>query len=80
MGTFWYFLLKLVGTPGTLFSNFLGDCICAPHVTGTDENPCSQCEENTYGYDPITGCQECDCMIEGTVNGNMSCALESGFC
>ena len=63
-----------------LLSNFLGECICAPHVTGTDENPCSQCEENTYGYDPITGCQECDCMIEGTVNGNMSCALESGFC
>ena len=63
-----------------LLSNFLGECICAPHVTGTDENPCSQCEENTYGYDPITGCQECDCMTEGTVNGSMSCALESGFC
>ena len=35
----------------------LGECICAPHVTGTDDNPCSECEENTFGYDPITGCQ-----------------------
>lgn len=57
-----------------------GECICAPHVTGTDDNPCSQCEENTFGYDPITGCQECMCIPEGTVNGNMSCNLESGAC
>jgi len=35
----------------------IGECICAPHVTGTDDNPCSECEENTFGYDPITGCQ-----------------------
>ena len=47
-----------------------GECICAPFVTGTPESPCSQCEENTFGYDPITGCQECNCMIEGTQAGN----------
>ena len=34
-----------------------GDCICAPFVTGTAEDPCSECEENTFGYDAITGCQ-----------------------
>ena len=38
-------------------------------MTGTEEAPCSQCEENTFGYDPITGCQECKCMVEGTVAG-----------
>ena len=32
-----------------------GECICAPHVTGPPEKPCSECEENTFGYDPITG-------------------------
>ena len=57
-----------------------GDCICAPFVTGTADNPCSECEENTFGYDAITGCQECNCMVEGTVNGSMSCSLESGNC
>ena len=55
----------------TIFT-ILGDCICAPFVTGTEELPCSQCEENTFGYDPITGCQECKCMIEGTLQGNKS--------
>ena len=44
-----------------------GDCICAPFVTGSSDNPCSECEENTFGYDAITGCQECNCMVEGTV-------------
>ncbi len=50
----------------------IGECICAPFVTGTEEAPCSECEENTFGYDPITGCQECKCMVEGTVAGMFS--------
>ena len=57
-----------------------GDCICAPFVTGSQENPCSECEENTFGYDPITGCQECNCMVNGTVGGDMSCSMDSGQC
>jgi laminin alpha 3/5 len=57
-----------------------GDCICAPHVTGTPGNECSTCEENTFGYDPITGCQECACKVQGTMSGNMSCSLENGNC
>ena len=62
------------------FTQFVGDCICAPHVTGTEDNPCSQCEENTFGYDPITGCQECMCNTNGTVGESMACNLESGQC
>ena len=57
-----------------------GDCICAPNVTGEPGNECSRCEENTFGYDSITGCQECACQVEGTVAGNMSCSLETGQC
>ena len=34
------------------------------------------CEENTYGYNAVTGCQECSCRTEGT-NGDMSCRFES---
>ena len=36
--------------------------------------------ENTFGYNPITGCQECQCATEGTINADMSCDLESGKC
>ncbi len=57
-----------------------GKCICAPHVTGTDDSPCSTCEEETFSYDPITGCQECACDTRGTVAQNMSCSLENGNC
>ena len=63
-----------------IVNRLLGECICAPHVTGTDDAPCSMCEENTFGYDAITGCQECGCAVEGTVNGNQSCSQESGQC
>ena len=38
--------------------------------------PCTMCEENTYGYNAVTGCQECSCRTEGT-NGDMSCRFES---
>ena len=37
--------------------------------------PCTECEENTYGYNAVTGCQECSCRTEGT-NGDMSCRWE----
>ena len=59
---------------------FSGDCICAPNVTGPDDAPCTECMENTFGYNPITGCQECQCATEGTINADMSCDLESGKC
>ena len=38
--------------------------------------PCTMCEENTYGYNAVTGCQECSCRTEGT-NGDMSCRYVS---
>ena len=41
---------------------------------------CSKCVENTFGYNPVTGCQACDCKVDGTVDGAMNCSLESGQC
>ena len=38
--------------------------------------PCTMCEENTYGYNAVTGCQECSCRTEGT-NGDMSCRFDN---
>ena len=49
-------------------------------MTGEEGNECSRCEENTFGYDSITGCQECACQVEGTIAANMSCSLETGQC
>ena len=67
-----------------LMLNVLGKCICAPNVTGPDgnsgPNACTLCVEKTFGYDPITGCQDCTCNIEGTISANESCALDSGNC
>ena len=59
-----------------------GDCICAPNVIPPDgDNPCSECAENTFGYDAITGCANCSCEIQGTFGGNNeSCTLDSGNC
>lgn len=54
-----------------LIHNFLG-------IVQTDpqDAPCTMCEENTYGYNAVTGCQECSCRTEGT-NGDMSCRYVS---
>ena len=74
-------LLQCTCPPTATCNEETGDCICAPNVTGEPGNECSRCEENTFGYDSITGCQECACQVEGTVgNANMSCSLETGQC
>ena len=43
--------------------------------TDPQDAPCTMCEENTYGYNAVTGCQECSCRTEGT-NGDMSCRYQ----
>lgn len=32
---------------------------------------CDQCVANTYGYDPIIGCEECSCNAQGVHQGNL---------
>ncbi|OQV14684.1 Laminin subunit alpha [Hypsibius exemplaris] len=53
-----------------------GACICPPRVTG---DRCDTCMPQTYGFHPITGCQECKCNSYGT-NGQLDCDQETGKC
>ncbi|RUS82429.1 hypothetical protein EGW08_009817 [Elysia chlorotica] len=54
-----------------------GECICPPHVGG---KKCDRCEPGAYGYDPLIGCQLCNCDLDGTVGGNTSCHQSTGEC
>ncbi|XP_014209765.1 laminin subunit alpha isoform X2 [Copidosoma floridanum] len=54
-----------------------GACICPSHVTGAR---CDHCEPGTYGYDPIIGCEECQCSHHGVLDGNLQCDLLTGRC
>jgi laminin alpha 3/5 len=54
-----------------------GSCICAQNV---EEGTCSKCVPGTYGFDPYFGCDDCDCNLDGTVDGNGVCNPDSGQC
>ncbi|KAI1304937.1 Laminin subunit alpha [Halotydeus destructor] len=63
-----------------------GKCICPPRVTGDN---CTECMPLTFGYDPINGCQECQCNFQGVESRrdefgrwrpNLACDRENGQC
>ncbi|CAF1597728.1 unnamed protein product, partial [Adineta ricciae] len=63
--------------PTKICNELTGDCICPPRVTG---RYCDQCAPRTYGFDPLIGCEDCQCRIEGVVNGRLDCDLKTGQC
>ena len=54
-----------------------GQCTCPPGVIG--EN-CDRCEPGTFGYDPVIGCQPCNCDAIGTGKGVAICDVKTGQC
>ena len=42
-----------------------GQCPCFQNVEG---RTCSNCKENTWGYGNETGCKECGCFEDGSLN------------
>ncbi|XP_071808051.1 laminin subunit alpha-like isoform X2 [Asterias amurensis] len=54
-----------------------GECICPNNVVG---DTCDRCQENTFGYDPLVGCAECDCNGRGIVGGDYNCHEVTGQC
>ncbi|CAF1272511.1 unnamed protein product [Adineta steineri] len=63
--------------PTKICNELTGDCICPPRVTG---RYCDQCAPRTYGFDPLIGCEDCQCRIEGVINGRLDCDLRTGQC
>ena len=49
--------------------------MCPPRVTGVD---CGTCLPFTFGFDPLIGCEDCDCDPQGVVGGNLACDINTG--
>lgn len=54
-----------------------GECICPDGVIG---EKCDQCAPLTFGFDSLTGCEDCNCKPEGVLNDYMQCDLNNGSC
>lgn len=60
-----------------IFILISGECICPIRVTG---EKCDQCTPLTYGFDPIVGCEDCNCDPHGVQINNLQCDLFNGSC
>ncbi|KAK7487113.1 hypothetical protein BaRGS_00021608, partial [Batillaria attramentaria] len=56
-----------------------GQCECKTNATG---RTCDRCVEGNYNLQASNpnGCTQCDCVYEGTVNGDISCDQTTGNC
>lgn len=54
-----------------------GVCTCPPGVIG---DKCNKCKPGTFGFDPVIGCQACNCDLLGTGLDNSVCNVTSGQC
>ncbi|XP_055957014.1 usherin [Patella vulgata] len=56
-----------------------GQCPCKDLVSGRQCDICKDGYYNLQSVNPV-GCETCDCSINGTVNFNVSCDINSGQC
>lgn len=54
-----------------------GECICPDGVVG---EKCDQCAPLTFGFDSLTGCEDCNCDPQGVYHNYMQCDLNNGSC
>ena len=56
-----------------------GQCICKDNTKGRQ---CDECKDGFYDLKAshATGCISCGCLLNGTINRNISCHPESGQC
>ncbi|XP_075126694.1 laminin subunit alpha-3 isoform X1 [Leptodactylus fuscus] len=61
-----------------LCDEITGKCICPPQ---TVKPICDVCEQNTFSYHPIAGCEGCNCSITGVIQPfQPECDSISGQC
>ncbi|CAH1775060.1 unnamed protein product, partial [Owenia fusiformis] len=68
---------KRCNCPSGLCEPRTGRCVCPERVTG--EN-CDTCLPRTFGYDPLIGCEDCNCDRQGVRGRNMNCDVNTGAC
>ena len=66
----------LVGSKDSTCDPMGGQCHCRDGITG---RTCDNCEKGFYRFSS-TGCTECACNSDGTVDGNPSCSGDKGQC
>uniref|UniRef100_A0A0N5ARB5 Laminin subunit alpha n=1 Tax=Syphacia muris TaxID=451379 RepID=A0A0N5ARB5_9BILA len=64
---------------GQTCNQHTGQCYCPRYVEG---QMCDRCVQYAYGYDPLIGCQLCQCHPEGLDNeyGSAQCDSNNGQC
>lgn len=60
----------------TICHETTGHCLC-PKNTAAD---CLSCQSDAYGYHHISGCNLCECNVDGAVNSETSCHQQTGQC
>ncbi|XP_019743054.1 laminin subunit alpha-1 [Hippocampus comes] len=58
-----------------------GECVCPAHTEG---DGCDACEAGYWGRHPVSGCQPCNCSVEGSAASQCEradgrCACREGF-
>lgn len=65
----------VVGTGFSSVCNEMsGQCECAPNVIG---DRCGQCDADSFDYDDVLGCKDCDCDMEGSTDASCD---DQGVC
>ena len=61
------------------FGMVAGDCFCKANVIG---NKCQSCRIGYFNISAnnVDGCQRCDCLVQGTLDGDTSCSQSEGQC
>ncbi|VDP99180.1 unnamed protein product [Trichobilharzia regenti] len=63
---------------GQVCHQVTGKCICPPNTEG---DRCDQCTAGSWDYNPVTGCKDCNCSIDGSLVGTEDqCDLTTGQC
>ncbi|XP_054719082.1 laminin subunit alpha-1-like [Uloborus diversus] len=61
--------------PGHICDPDTGFCVCPPNTEG---EYCQRCTQSSWGYDPLHGCQPCNCNWRGSPSD--ICDVDNGNC